>query len=159
MTPLLYRSATLADLDAICQLGDQITAIHHSARPQYFAPTGPAERDRPVWQACLENPDAKVFVAEENATVLGFIDITLINETHPLATPLRYARIGSVCVDEANRGRGIGAQLMAEAENWAKAQGVQEVRLTVWDFNETALRLYQEIGYQPRSRTLTKGLV
>lgn len=53
MTPLLYRSATLADLDAICQLGDQITAIHHSARPQYFAPTGPAERDRPVWQACL----------------------------------------------------------------------------------------------------------
>ena len=56
------------------------------------------------------------------------------------------------------RGRGIGAALMRQAEHWAFRQGAAELRLNVWSFNEPALAMYRELGYEVRSHQFAKAL-
>ena len=64
----------------------------------------------------------------------------------------------AICVAGAVRGQGIGRTLMREAEAWARDQGATDLRLNVWAFNEGAVRLYRELGYEVRLLTLGKPL-
>ena len=40
---------------------------------------------------------------------------------------------------------------MTEAHRWARRRGLTEIQLTVYDFNQPALRLYGKLGYAPDS--------
>ena len=57
------------------------------------------------------------------------------------------AYIGGLGVAADRRGLGIGAQLLAAAEDWARAHG--RARLTLWVAadNVTALQLYEKAGF------------
>jgi ribosomal protein S18 acetylase RimI-like enzyme len=155
---MLYREANPADLPSICALGEEVNSIHHVAWPEIFAGPGAPERDLAHWSQSVAADDAKTFVAEENARVVGFVNVSVTTETHSLLQPMRYARIGSVSVTANRRGCGIGSRLMALAEQWATQQGAQEMRLNVWAFNQAALNLYAELGYDVRSHLLGKRL-
>ena len=47
---------------------------------------------------------------------------------------------------------------MQLAEEWAAGRGAIDVRLNVWAFNQSALALYKELGYEVRSLFLGKAL-
>lgn len=47
---------------------------------------------------------------------------------------------------------------MQRVESWAAEQRAIDVRLNVWAFNESARRLYEELGYEVRSLSLGKWL-
>jgi ribosomal protein S18 acetylase RimI-like enzyme len=153
------REATAADLPAICLLGEEVNALHHHAEPQVFAPPGDPERHRAHWQATLGQPAATTFVALDGDAVVGFITVTVVDETHSLLQPLRFARIGTVGVCAQQRGAGIGKALMVRAEAWAHARGCVETRLQVGAFNTRAARLYAELGYELRTSMLARALV
>lgn len=153
-----YRAATEADLPAICALGQVVNLLHHEAWPQIFAPASAPERDEPHWRQCIAGFGNVVFVAERLGILVGFVTVSVITESHSLMQAILYARVGSICVQEAERGQGIGSELMERAEKWATAQGAIDVRLNVWAFNQPALALYKELGYEVRSLSLGKAL-
>ena len=51
-----------------------------------------------------------------------------------------------------------GEQALAAADRWAKANGAQEIELTVWDFNSAATALYESLGYKTTKRSMLKPL-
>ena len=153
-----YRAATEADLPGICELGQAVNLLHHEAWPQLFAAPSPPERDAQHWRRCISGDNLASFVAEDSSTLVGFVTVGVVDESHSLLRPMRYARVGSVCVRATDRGKGVGRQLMAHAESWAVGQGAVDVRLNVWAFNRSALALYEELGYQVRSLLLGKPL-
>jgi ribosomal protein S18 acetylase RimI-like enzyme len=153
-----YRAAAEADLPAICALGQVVNLLHHQAWPQIFAPASAPERDEEHWRQCVTGSGNVAFVAERAGILVGFVTVSIITESHSLLQPMRYARVGSICVQESQRGRGIGSELMKRAEEWAAAQGAIDVRLNVWAFNQSALALYKELGYEVRSLFLGKAL-
>lgn len=155
---LVIREATGADLDSICALGEEVNAIHHQAFPAVFAGAGSPERDRAHWGSSIGRADSTCLVAEATATVVGFVTVAIVDETHSLLQPCRFARIGSVGVAARMRGQGIGTALMRQAEAWAAHRGATELRLNVWAFNEPALAMYRELGYDLRSHQLAKVL-
>ena len=67
--------------------------------------------------------------------------------------------IFDVEVAEAQRGRGLGRELMTLAEQWATEHGAAEVGLNVFGGNATARRLYASLGYQEAAINMTKKLV
>ncbi|MBT7858844.1 MAG: GNAT family N-acetyltransferase [Gemmatimonadetes bacterium] len=67
------------------------------------------------------------------------------------ATSLGCAEIGGLGVDEAVRGRGIGAALMQEAETLARSRHTRLLGLEVTDANPNqvpARSLYNRLGYE-----------
>ncbi len=153
------REATNADLDAICALGAEVNAIHHQAFPAIFAGPGSSERDRAHWSSSIGKTDSACLVAEVTAAVVGFVTVAVVNENHALLQPGYFGRIGSVGVAARMRGRGIGKALMQQAEAWASHRGATDLRLNVWAFNEPALAMYRELGYDVRSHQLAKALL
>lgn len=159
MSEPIYRPAVLSDLHALCVLGREVNLLHHEAWPDIFAPSAEPERDAAHWCKGLQGEGATTFVAEIAASVVGFITIQLADETHSMLQPIRFARVGSVCVTQAERGKGIGSKLMELAEAWATSLGASEMRLNVWQFNASAIRLYEELGYAVRSLNMSKSFI
>jgi ribosomal protein S18 acetylase RimI-like enzyme len=52
-----------------------------------------------------------------------------------------------VWVDPAYRGRGLGTALVEEALAWGRERGATRARLWVHDQNQTAIRLYERLGF------------
>lgn len=154
-----YREATVADLAAICILGQEVNTLHHQAWPDVFASAGSPDRDRDHWLQSIAKNNATTFVAEVSGKLVGFVTVSVLDETHSLMQPCRYGRVGSIGVAVQHRGKGIGPQLMGSAEGWARERGAYEMRLNVWAFNEGAMRMYEELGYEVRSHFLGKRLV
>ncbi len=153
-----YREAIIADLPAICRLGQVVNLLHHEALPHIFSPVSDPQRDIVYWRKGIENIGATTYVAETSGEIVGFVAVDVATEKHTQLQPVCFARIGSICVSESSRGQGIGRELMARAEHWAVSNGAVDIRLNVWSFNQSAFRLYEELGYEIRSMFLGKAL-
>jgi len=64
----------------------------------------------------------------------------------------RVARIYSLVVDAGQRGRGLGRELLADAEVLARRRGARVLRLEVRDDNAAARALYGAAGYREIAR-------
>ena len=70
----------------------------------------------------------------------------------------RILWIEEICVDEKCRKNGIGKMLMLEAENVAEKLNCKRIELNCWEFNETALKFYEEIGMETKRRIMEKKI-
>ena len=91
------------------------------------------------------HPDHALLVAEEDGRVSGWIQVSL---TRVFETPTQ-AEIAGLIVDEAARGRSIGAALLGEAEAWARARGCEALRVRTNVVRERAHRFYRRAGFEP----------
>jgi GNAT superfamily N-acetyltransferase len=73
--------------------------------------------------------------------------------------PAPVGRVSVMVVDEAYRGRGIGAQLLAEAEKRLTERGCEIVEVTSNVRRERAHHFYEQLGYERTSYRFMKKLV
>lgn len=59
-----------------------------------------------------------------------------------------------LAVDPGRQGRGLGTQMMGEAEAWLRTHGVAKVNLMVRHSNAEALRFYEQLGYEDGAVTV-----
>jgi GNAT superfamily N-acetyltransferase len=71
---------------------------------------------------------------------------------------VRHPNIFLVYVDPAYRRQGIAKALLQNAEAWAKNSGYTQMGLQVFTANRSAIELYQQLGYQPRSISMMRAL-
>ena len=79
-------------------------------------------------------------VAEIDGRVAGYVAILFRAGT-------LVARIYSIAVDPAYRGRGVAQGLIAAAEQAARSRGARSLRLEVRASNKAALSLYERAGF------------
>lgn len=70
----------------------------------------------------------------------------------------RHSHIFLLYVLPEYRRQGIGSALMRYAEDWARAKGDRQIGLQVFQFNQPALNLYQQLGYETQSFWMIKVL-
>lgn len=93
----------------------------------------------------LKSASACVLVAEENSIVHGDALVFFRRDS-------RHARLYSIAIAHAARGRGLGAALLQAAEREARARGCDTMRLEVRTDNAPAIRLYERRGYRRVAR-------
>jgi len=100
-----------------------------------------------------------LLVAEDGGVVVGFATIfTRVPFESLDEPPGSYALVADLVVREAFRGRGLGAELLAAAERFARAAGAAELRVGVLSRNRTAALIYRSAGFAPHEETLSKRL-
>jgi ribosomal protein S18 acetylase RimI-like enzyme len=70
----------------------------------------------------------------------------------------RHTYIFLLYVSPPHRRKGIGAALMNQAEDWARARGERQIGLQVFQQNQAAIALYEKLGYTIQSLWMTKTL-
>ncbi|MEO7663538.1 MAG: GNAT family N-acetyltransferase [Candidatus Limnocylindrales bacterium] len=88
--------------------------------------------------------DAAVVVADLDGEVIGFIACHAVPRfEHDDA----LVRILALVVDAGARERGVGRQLIAEAERFAEGHGAAFVEVTAGHHRPDAFHLYESLGY------------
>lgn len=155
----LIRRATIEDYTGICAILATTDAIHHASEPTIFRPSTESARPRALFEQWLADPDWAIFVADDEYQVIGVLFLTeRRTPDHHLLKPRRYAVVDTLAVAEGWRSQGIGRVLMQQAETWAKERGITEIELSVWEFNQRALALYEKLGYRTMRRYMSKGI-
>ena len=94
----------------------------------------------------LKNIDGSreaVFAAEVDGTVVGYIHAEIYNTLYFAS----MINILGLAVSRGNRRHGVGRALITCAENWAKEQGINIVRLNSGSSRKEAHEFYRAMGY------------
>jgi predicted GNAT family N-acyltransferase len=110
-----------SEVDAALRLRERVFAIEQGVRPE-------ADRDG-------RDPEATHLVAVEDGQVVGTCRLVFQGDV---------ARLGRMAVEQELRGRGLGAELLREAELEALAAGARRISLHA---QLRARSLYERDGY------------
>ncbi len=89
----------------------------------------------------------------ERQEILGFIWFQVMSSPSN-----RHAFICDVIIEEEFRGVGLGKTMMRLIEKEVKNMGLDRIGLHVFGFNETAIRLYQSLGYSTVDLVMEKSI-
>jgi ribosomal protein S18 acetylase RimI-like enzyme len=151
---LIIREASVSDHQAISLLCAQVDALHAQGRPDAFQEP---RRPRPIafLQERIAEPDAAMFVADIGGAVVGFARVKLGRPPdNAMHRPRVFAYVEEVVVSLDHRRLGVGKALMHAVEGWARDRKVDQIELTVWEFNEEARKFYESLGYATSYRRM-----
>jgi ribosomal protein S18 acetylase RimI-like enzyme len=101
---------------------------------------------RDIARHLAERPDTShLFIAETaDGERAGFLHL---QQTLDFFTGAANCHVSDIAVAPGKDGRGVGGQLLAFAEDWAKQHGCRFMTLSVFPGNERARALYERHGY------------
>lgn len=104
----------------------------------------------------VEDQSHVTLVAERGGERLGFV--LLLDGLPDEVTLLPQGFVAYMAVKPGARGEGVGAALLAAAEDEARRRLLPYMALMVTEENEAARRLYDRAGYRTERRLLCKPL-
>lgn len=153
------RAGTDGDYAALCVLYRQADRWHAAHVPHCFRDPGEQPRSREAFAEWLADDTATLLVAERAGEAVAFVRVTAREAPDlPLFVPRRYAMVHELVVHQDWQRRGLGRLLMERAHDWARERQIEQVELTVYEFNAGALALYESLGYAAVSRRLWRSL-
>jgi ribosomal protein S18 acetylase RimI-like enzyme len=153
------RKATAEDYNPLCELFDEVDALHRGNLPHLFQePNGPV-REQDYYGGLIADENVGLFIAGIGEKLVGFVHAILRDAPAiPVFVPRRYAIVESIGVKSGFQNHGLGRMLMNTAHEWAMTKGATSVELNVYEFNKTAIAFYQRLGYETLSRKMSKAL-
>lgn len=108
-----------------------------------------------MWPLLLKDPSYTPWVAEDEGTVVGFLDLLIWPD---VGHGRKVGLVNNLVVDERARGRRFGTLLLDEAIRYCRRQDVIELHVWTEADNERALGLYKKLGFVDRGRILEIAL-
>lgn len=149
--------ADIKDAKDIVNISHQVAEMHDTALPDYFKPISKDEERNNIIEL-FKDERITVFKAVCDEKICGFLFLEMI---HRQSRGLQFSVLGSILnlgVDERYRNKGIGTALLNEAENYVLEQGGEALDLSVFNFNQKAIKLYERLGYKVIELNMRKVL-
>lgn len=142
MSNITYRPARLEELSELLEFEQGIISAE---RP--FDPTlKPGHINYYDLKELIQSEAAEVVVAESDGEIVGS-GYAQIRKANDFQLHDRYAYLGFMFVKPSHRGKGIVSGIMDDLKAWSAAQGLNEIRLEVYNDNGPAVRAYEKAGF------------
>ena len=138
----------IKDFNRVNELAKQIHELHVNWRPDLFLSVDEViskEDFKKMIQA------KEIFVAKLEDEIVGYSTFNIKEKNNHSMRYRKQLQIEAICVDEKNRGKGIGTELLKYAKKHGKENECTDVYLTVNEENENAIRVYEEFGFKVKS--------
>ncbi len=136
---LKIREATLGDIDnGLLEVFIEGYRYHQNGRPDVFKNIS----DEDLKKDLMQNFDGlTTIIILDDERIVGYLSYKI--KKH-------YAiklHVDQLIILEQYRGKGLGKKLMDEAKKIARKNNCDRIELDCWLFNESALAMYEHIGY------------
>jgi aminoglycoside 6'-N-acetyltransferase I len=112
------------------------------------------DEDRPELDAALSGKPmgtmpVTILVAEiGDGKLVGFVEVGLRSHADGCDTSVPVGFVEGWFVSELHRRKGVGAKLLAAAENWARGHGCIEMASDTWLDNDKSQRVHEALGFE-----------
>lgn len=138
----------IKDFNKVNKLAKQVHELHVNWKPDLFLRV-----DEVIGKEDFEKmiQDKEIFVARIEDEIVGYITINIKEKNNPGMRYRKQLQIEAICVDEKNRGKGIGTELLEYARKFGKEDNCTDLYLTVNKENKKAIKVYEEFGFKVKS--------
>ena len=91
-----------------------------------------------------------ILVIEDDGKIVGYI-VYEIRDKHA-----KTMWVDQLVISKESRGKGYGKELMNKIDEIAKSEDCVRVELECWSFNESALGMYEHLGFDEQRVKLEK---
>ena len=155
MTKILLAEEN--DATDIAQLSYDVGRMHDEAMPMYFLPSTQGEHLR-IISEMLRDDNIIIFKALYENKICGFLCLYVPKKERKGFVYSRMGVLLNMGVDSTCRGKGIGTELIVNAEEYLKEHGIGALELGVYMFNENAFKFYEKLGFITIERQMFKKL-
>jgi GNAT superfamily N-acetyltransferase len=158
MKPVTIRPATTHDFETLKQFSYQLL-VHEkkTLNPNLSLGWTDSEESVATLKKCADGTSEHCgFIAEAEGRPIGAL--TAMIEVQALLVRNRTARIGLVFVEEPFRNTGVGSRFFETFKAWARDQKADQLRVTSWAKNQSALRFYERHGFVDAAITLEQPM-
>jgi len=141
--PATVREATEADLPRILELLDQLPLSPDDARKD--PDSARAERYQAAFREIEGNDRHRLLAMEVDGRIVGTCVVIVVPNLSHEGQP--WAIVENVVIDEAERGKRYGEQLMQRAREIAERAGCYKLTLTSSKPRTDAHRFYRRLGF------------
>jgi diamine N-acetyltransferase len=151
---IVIRNANRSDYESLLPLFKQVHDFHVQERPDVYK-----ENSNPVdqmfFESQLDDPKQHIMVASIENDIVG---VAVLKEEDIAENSFVNARkvlvVASLCVDVAQRKKGIGRRLLQYVFDFGKSLRVDSVELGVLEKNSSAIKFYESLGMATKSRRM-----
>ncbi len=153
------RSAKPRDLAALSQLAGQVQQLHAEHYPGIFKFPIDSGKVEKLFGHVIKTRGQDVLIAERDSAVVGYL---WYETQRRRGSVFKWAQarlyVNHICVDQEQRGLGVGAALFSALETLARDGGYDEIALDTWFANEDAQRFFRQCGFEPQRLYLSRKL-
>lgn|GEM_PF-809465 len=156
MSEYVVRMANAGDLEQMVALWGVLNEAQRDHR--IYPMAADAESVAAAMLAgALDDPHARVFVAQDHHDLIAMAVVHVEDRTG-----LNAARVGElsrVVVRPGSRGSGVGARLVARAEEWAREHGAEFLAAWVFSGNTEGTGFWDRMGFVPRAEERVRPIL
>jgi ribosomal protein S18 acetylase RimI-like enzyme len=156
VTDVVIEPLDPADIELVGPLWKQLMD-HIAALPDGLVPVRPSDESWELERTeMLEELAAEAFVlvARRGERVAGYAFVCVEGPDPVWYTGDKHAVLATLCVDEEERGDGVGSALMDAVDGELERRGIEDVEIGVDTGNRVAERLYERRGYRTDFRIM-----
>lgn len=140
------------DVVQAVDLCNEIREHHRKILNGYFAPIN-RDFEKNALLSTIGSDNAFAVVAVDGDKVVGLLIANKKNAPY-LENPI-ICNIGTLGVIQEYRKQGIGKMLMNEFLTFCKENGIQEIKLGVFNDNKIAYKFYEDYGFKPQEQEMS----
>lgn len=154
---ITIRRATTDDIETIQQLGFELLDFERKNWDPSFDAKWPfSEEGKKKYLAAIENK--YTIIAEKDGKPVGYLIGKIIDISPDSARPIKQAYLENIYVSESLRGANIGSEIFANFKDYCKSEGVSRINVSVLSDNKNAVEFYKNVGFSPRSISLSQEI-
>ena len=99
----------------------------------------------------------EIVVAILDNQIIGSV-YARIEEAKPYLNHQIYAYLGFMFTHPNHRGKGVNTMIIDALSQWVRSQNISEMRLDVYNDNDSAIRAYEKFGFKKHLINMRIGL-
>ena len=143
MSEYLIRHAVVGDLETLLEFEQELIKAER--------PFDVCIREDPLHYYDLEemikNPEKAVVVAEHRGRIVSS-GYARARQARSYLDHKEYAYLGFMYTMPEYRGMGVNKLIIEKLTSWSEERGLREIRLTVYNENNPAIKAYEKAGFK-----------
>ena len=145
---MIIEIPKITDYIEINNLAKQVHRLHVKWRPDLYLDIDEVIKKEDLKEKIQSN---EIIVAKMQNNIVGYVTFNIQEKNNPIMRYRKQLQIEAICVDENNRCKGIGTELLKYLKNIAKENNCTDMYLTVNKENINAIKVYEKFGFKVKS--------